>query len=245
MDDSHKLEYLKLIKDITQASDLDELKNLVSTANEFIKKSKLKNTSEEYNKIINIVDIIKFKLKSKKKHKHESLESKKYVISEKQYNDIINYLSENNSRTQEIIDNILDQISEFGIDSLDASQLKKLEDYKLGKSLDYDKPKMRDKKIVKFENNLQGIPKMTFTLMDTVETTEGFEYLGDFEFMDKEYVGFFIVNNDNEVVGIEFENMDSKTDLLVDAEGLEHEIVLFFDGIAEGLSDEDLESNNY
>ena len=66
----------------------------------------------------------------------------------------------------------------------------------------------------------------------------GFEYLGEVEFLGNVYTGYLVVDNDNKLQALEFENLDTKNDLWVDAEGLEHELVSFFDAVSEGLNDE-------
>ena len=116
-----------------------------------------------------------------------------------------------------------------------------MKDFSAGQSLDYDNPKFRDRKLVKFEKTLPNLPKITFVLMETFETDNGFEYLGSLDFIGKEYTGFFVVDSENKVESIEFENYETKRDLFEDAEGLEQEIVVYFDEIANELSNEDLQ----
>jgi hypothetical protein len=61
--------------------------------------------------------------------------------------------------------------------------------------------------------------------------------LGEVEFLDNSYTGFLVVDMDNKVQAIEFENLETKNDLWQDAEGLEKEMVSFFEAVAEGLND--------
>jgi hypothetical protein len=229
-------EYFKLIKDITTCDNLDNLKELVVKANQFIKENGLKKDSEEFKKLVKVVELIKFKLKSERKFHSESTTNKKYIVSEEQYLRMIEIL-EVNSRSQEVIDDILDQISQHGKESLSPTQLKKLEDFGQGNEVDYDRKKYRDTPNLRFESKLEGIPSITFVYREMVETDMGYEYLGEVEFLDNVYTGFLVVDNDNKVQSLEFENLDTKKDLWEDSEGIEREIVSFFEGVAEGLND--------
>ena len=58
----NKLEFFKLIKEITEVSNLDELKNLVIKANNFVKENDIKKGSEEFEKFVKVIDIIKFRV---------------------------------------------------------------------------------------------------------------------------------------------------------------------------------------
>jgi ribosomal protein L7/L12 len=57
MNDMNKLEFFKLIKEITEVSNLDELKNLVIKANNFVKENDIKKGSEEFEKFVKVIDI--------------------------------------------------------------------------------------------------------------------------------------------------------------------------------------------
>ena len=229
-------EYFKLIKDITTCDNLEQLKKLVVNANQFVKENNLKKDSDEFKKLVTIVDLIKIRLKSKRRFHSESKSLKKYIVSEEQYLKMVEIL-ETNSRSQQVIDDILDQISSQGEESLSPSQLKKLQDFGMGNEVDYDRNKNRDTPNLTFESNLEGIPKMVFIYREMVETDMGYEYLGEVEFLDNSYTGFLVVDTDNKVQAIEFENLETKNDLWQDAEGLEKEMVIFFDAVAEGLND--------
>jgi broad-specificity NMP kinase len=78
-----KKEYLKLLKDITECSSLEDLKNLVSDINKFVKKNNLKPSSDEFQKLEKYIKVVLLKLKSKEKN---ITESKTIIITEKQYN---------------------------------------------------------------------------------------------------------------------------------------------------------------
>lgn len=163
-------------------------------------------------------------------------ENKTYVVSEEQLKRLTKILSEVDSTSQDIIDRILDQVSQHGEESLSPSQKKKLDDFSSGKSLDYDKSKYRDRPGVTFES--EDEPKITFVLRESIETDEGFEYLGDVEFMGNLYTGFITSDSDDNLTSIEFEDLETQKDLLEVSEDNEH-VVNFFDGVVKGLSDED------
>jgi len=81
----NKIEYLKLLKDITQCSSSEELKDVVFKVNNFVKESNIKSNSDEFQKLEKYVKIVLLKLKSKKKHQVESKTNRTIVITEEQY----------------------------------------------------------------------------------------------------------------------------------------------------------------
>ena len=228
-----KVDFLKVQKKVLTSQTLDELKEAVKEVNEFIKKHKVKSTSDEYKSLEEKIKIIHFKLKKSKNLKNES---RTFVVSEEQLRKLTKMISEVDSTSQDIIDRILDQISQHGEESLTPSQHKKLKDFSLGKSLEYDKPKYRDRPGVTFES--EDEPTIVFVLRETVETDEGYEYLGDVEFMDNVYVGFITSDNEDNLTSIEFENLETQKDLLEESEDNQH-LINFFRGVVKGLSDED------
>ena len=224
---------LKLIKKISECKDLEDLKSAIKETNEFIIDNKIKSSSDEYKKLEERIKLIHFRLKKSKKLKTEN---KTYVVSEEQLKRLTKILSEVDSTSQDIIDRILDQVSQHGEESLSPSQKKKLEDFSSGKSLEYDKPKYRDRPGVTFESEEE--PIITFTFREGIETEEGFEYLGEVEFMNNVYTGFVIADHDDNLSAIEFENLETEKDLLEESEDNSH-VVNFFEGVVKGLSDED------
>ena len=245
MDSSFNKEYLDLIKKIAECKNYDDLKTAVEGANDFIRTSKLKTESKEYKKLVTLVELVKLKLKKRRKENNESTLKKNFLVSESQYKFIKQLVSEISSQTQKKIDDIIDQISSFGEESLSPSQKKFLKSFSSGEEIDVEKPRFRDRMLLKFEKKIPNLPKIIFTLMETFETDDGFEYLGDLEFNGNEYTGFFIVDEKNIVESIEFENLETNKDLFEECEGLEKEIVFYFDEIADKLSEEDLESDIY
>ncbi len=225
---------LKLIKKISECKDLEDLKSAIKETNEFITDNKIKSSSDEYKKLEERIKLIHFRLKKSKKLKTEN---KTYVVSEEQLKRLTKILSEVDSTSQDIIDRILDQVSQHGEESLSPSQKKKLEDFSSGKSLEYDKPKYRDRPGVTFES--QEEPAVSFTLLETIETEDGHEYLGEVVFMENEYTGFVTTDENEELTSIEFENLNTQKDLLEDAGDNVPHIVSFFEGVVMGLADED------
>lgn len=164
-------------------------------------------------------------------------EQRTIIVTEQQLSRIVKLISETDSTSQDIIDRILDQISQHGEESLTPKQQKYLKDFGVGESLEYDKPKFRDRPGVNFES--QEEPTVSFTLMETIETDEGHEYLGDVEFQGNEYTGFITADGNENLISIEFENLETQKDLLEDAGSDVQHIVSFFEGVVMGLADED------
>jgi len=81
----NKIEYLKLLKDITQCSSMEELKDVVTKTNSFVKENNIKPSSDEFQKLEKYVKIVLLKLKSKKKHQVESKTNRTIIITEEQY----------------------------------------------------------------------------------------------------------------------------------------------------------------
>lgn len=81
-----KKEYLKLLKDITQCSSLDELKDAVSNANKFVKENNLKSSSDEFQKMEKYIKVVLMKLRSKEKNITENKFYRTIIITEEQYN---------------------------------------------------------------------------------------------------------------------------------------------------------------
>lgn len=81
-----KKEYLKLLKDITQCSSLDELKDVVSDVNKFVKENNLKSSDIEFQKMEKYIKVVLMKLRSKEKNITENKFSKTIIITEEQYN---------------------------------------------------------------------------------------------------------------------------------------------------------------
>jgi hypothetical protein len=228
------VEYLKLNKKILNCDNLEELKDIVQEVNKFVKDKNIKSSSDEFKKLQERINIVALKLKNKQKLRKEQ---RTIIVTEQQLSRIVKLISETDSTSQDIIDRILDQISQHGEESLTPKQQKYLKDFGAGKSLEYDKPKFRDRPGVNFES--QEEPTVSFTLMETIETDEGHEYLGDVEFQGNEYTGFITADENENLISIEFENLETQKDLLEDAGSNVQHIVSFFEGVVMGLADED------
>ena len=81
-----KKEYLKLLKDITQCSSLEDLKDVVSNVNKFVKENNLKSSSDEFQKMEKYIKVVLMKLRSKEKRMTESVQPRTIIITEEQYN---------------------------------------------------------------------------------------------------------------------------------------------------------------
>ena len=81
-----KKEYLKLLKDITQCSSLEDLKDVVSDVNKFVKENNLKSSSNEFQKMEKYIKVVLMKLRSKEKQMTEGTQPRTIIITEEQYN---------------------------------------------------------------------------------------------------------------------------------------------------------------
>lgn len=81
-----KKEYLKLLKDITQCSSLEDLKDVVSDVNKFVKENNLKSSSNEFQKMEKYIKVVLMKLRSKEKQMTEVAQPRTIIITEEQYN---------------------------------------------------------------------------------------------------------------------------------------------------------------
>ena len=81
-----KKEYLKLLKDITQCSSLEDLKDVVSDVNKFVKENNLKPSNDEFQKMEKYIKVVLLKLRSKEKHMTENKSFRTIIITEEQYN---------------------------------------------------------------------------------------------------------------------------------------------------------------
>jgi hypothetical protein len=81
-----KKDYLRLLKDITQCSSLDDLKSVVSDVNKFAKENNLKPSSDEFQKMKKYIKVVLLKLRSKEKNTTEGKINKTIIITEEQYN---------------------------------------------------------------------------------------------------------------------------------------------------------------
>ena len=64
---------------------MEELKDVVSKINNFVKENNIKSNSNEFQKLEKYVKIVLLKLKSKNKHQVESKTNRTIVITEEQY----------------------------------------------------------------------------------------------------------------------------------------------------------------
>jgi hypothetical protein len=81
-----KKDYLKLLKNITETETLEQLKEVVSKVNNFVKENKLKPSSDEFQKMEKFIKIVLLKLKTKERQQSESKTNRTIIITEEQYN---------------------------------------------------------------------------------------------------------------------------------------------------------------
>lgn len=149
----------------------------------------------------------------------------KILISENQLNVVL--------ENQKVLNQILDKISHEGIDSLTFREREFLDKFSKDKSPDELGVDINYKKGTTVESSFPGIPPFTFVFNEVNETADGIEYYGSFYFQGYEYIGAFVCDKDNNLESIEFSiwgnNEEEPSDLLDSAQGLEHEIEVFFE----------------
>jgi len=149
----------------------------------------------------------------------------KIIINENQLKVIV--------ENQKVLDAILDKISAEGIDSLTFREREFLDKYSKGKSPDELGGDINYKKGTTVKSSFPGIPPFKFVFNEVNETADGIEYYGSFYFQGDEYIGAFVCDRNNNLESIEFSiwgnNDREPIDLLDSAQGLEHEIEVFFE----------------
>lgn len=147
----------------------------------------------------------------------------KYILTESQLKFIV--------EDQKTLDIILDKISSDGVESLNFREREFLKDYSKGKTPDYIKGDINDKKGEKIVSSLRN--DMEFVFSETIETDETIEYYGSFYFKGEEYVGAFVCDKENNLLSVEFwiwgTSDTEQINLFDSAEGMEREIELFFE----------------
>ena len=157
----------------------------------------------------------------------------KIIITESQYN----FLIEN----QEVVDRILDKISEKGIKSLSIDEKRYLDEFSKhkGNPDEFIDPAERydERRGEKFTSNFRNIPNITFTFDDEEIEDDQSILHGTIDYGDKSYWGVLIVNKLGHLIDLDF--VDSDYDMLpsndeVDRfqdhiEGMEHEVKMFFE----------------
>ena len=158
---------------------------------------------------------------------------RKIIITENQ----LRLLLEN----QEYIDSLLDKITTKGVESLTPSEKKYLDGLSSheGHMDDYDDPNYEDdydeRRGEKITSSLPNLPQVQFVF--DYEEREGDEILlyGSVHFQGNEYIGVIITNNNGNLIDFDFQIAELRydesevTNLLDDAEGLEHELSVFFE----------------
>ena len=157
----------------------------------------------------------------------------KIVITGSQYNRLF--------ESQEVVDRILDKISETGFDSLSIDEKRYLKQFSQheGDPYEFVDPAERydGRRGEKFTSNFNNQPQITFTFDD--EEVEGKEIHlhGLIEFGDKSYWGVLVTNKLGHLIDLDFVDADYDSlpsDEEVDRfqnhiEGMEHEVKMFFE----------------
>jgi hypothetical protein len=158
---------------------------------------------------------------------------KKIIITENQ----LRLLLEN----QEYVNSLLDKIGTKGIESLTPSEKKYLDGLSSheGHIDDYDDPNYEDdydeRRGEKITSSLPNLPQLQFVF--DYEEREGNEILlyGSVYFQGNEYVGVIVTNENGNLIDFDFQVAEidfddtEVTNLLDDAQGLEHELSVFFE----------------
>lgn len=131
------------------------------------------------------------------------------------------------NESQEIVDNILDKINQYGIDKLTKKEKEYLDKFSRGEDLsDYNENNLKGKSFV---SDLMGIPPFEFIYDKTEFDDDSVKHYGDFIFNNETFTGYISCNLNGDYEYAQFFNPDDyETDLYTVAEGLEHEIDNFF-----------------
>jgi hypothetical protein len=157
----------------------------------------------------------------------------KIIITESQYNFLV--------ESQEVVDRILDKISERGYESLSIDEKKYLDHFSKheGNPDEFVDPAERydERRGERFTSNFRNMPNIEFIFDD--EEVEGDQTIlhGTIEFGDKSYWGVLMVNKLGHLVDLDFVDSEynmSPSDDEVDRfqnhiEGMEHEVKTFFE----------------
>lgn len=146
-------------------------------------------------------------------------------------------ITENQLKTivenQKVLDQILDKISAEGIDSLTFREREYLDKYSKGKAPDDLGGDINYKKGTTIKSSLPQVADFTFVFQEVNETDENIEYYGIIYFGGNEYIGAFVCDKNNNLESIEFwiwgNDDQDPINLLDDAQGLEHELEVFFE----------------
>ena len=158
---------------------------------------------------------------------------KKIIITENQ----LRLLLEN----QEYVDSLLDKIGTKGVESLTPSEKKYLDGISSHKGHmdDYDDPNYKDdydeRRGEKITASFPNLPQIQFVFDYEEREEDEILLYGSVYFQGNEYIGVIVTNKNGNLIGFDFQiaelNYDESetTNLLDDAEGLEHELSGFFE----------------
>jgi hypothetical protein len=152
----------------------------------------------------------------------------KFILTESQYKRIV--------ESQEVVDHILDKISQGGYESLSIDEKRYLKYYSEHTSKGGDPEEFVDPSEVYDEREGEVFKGMLadqpiqFTFSEESTDGEDVDYYGEIKFGTKEYFGTFTTDRNGYLKGVDFYNVDDEDDYRLQdvIEGLEHELEMFF-----------------
>jgi hypothetical protein len=151
----------------------------------------------------------------------------KYLITESQYSRLM--------ESQEIIDNLLDKISEKGYDSLSIDEKRYLQAYsehtkKGGRPDEFVDPSevYDEREGMVIDGEIAGMP-IQFTFSEERKTDIETEYFGEIKFDGEEYLGVISTDKNGYLTDYDFFNVSSNDDVRLQdvIEGLDYEFTVF------------------
>ena len=152
----------------------------------------------------------------------------KFILTESQYDRLV--------ESQEVVDRLLDKITEKGFDSLSIDEKRYLKYYSEhtsqgGNPDNFIDPSERyDEREGEVINGMLADQSIQFTFSEENNEGEEIEYFGEIKFGGKEFFGSLVTDNRGHLIDYDFYNVDDEEDYgLKDVvEGLEYELESFF-----------------
>jgi hypothetical protein len=152
----------------------------------------------------------------------------KFILTESQYDRLV--------ESQEVVDRLLDKITEKGYDSLNIDEKRYLKYYSEhtkqgGRPDEFVDPSERyDEREGEVINGMLADQPIQFTFSEENDNGDEVEYFGEIKFGGKEYFGSFATDKRGYLIDYDFYNVDDEEDygLKEVAEGLEYELESFF-----------------
>jgi hypothetical protein len=152
----------------------------------------------------------------------------KFILTESQYGRLV--------ESQEVVDRLLDKITEKGYDSLKIDEKRYLKYYSEhtkqgGRPDEFVDPSERyDEREGEVINGMLADQPIQFTFSEVIENGDDLEFYGEIKFGGKEYFGAFTIDGRGYLIGYDFYNVDDEEDYRLQEvlEGLEYELESFF-----------------